>query len=136
MVAACTAAVTIATARDFARAWTRGDAAAIVRLTAPEPHYRWVSAGEPGLRAGSRAFDRRSLPAYIRLRHGQHDRLRLTRVKFNGSDTRMGAAYGHFEFDALRAADDWPAGLDHVRHGKGAIVCSLGRPVVAVWSLG
>jgi hypothetical protein len=120
----------------FARAWTRGDAAAVERLVAPEPQYRWLSVGSPGNRAGARAYDRRSLRTYIAARRAQHDRLRISRFRFNGSDVREGDGYGHFEFAAIRSSDDWPAGLDHLRSGKGAIVCTLSRPMLAVWSLG
>src|SRR6476661_2449536 len=82
----CTAAETRSVAFGFARAWTQGDLSAVKRLVAPEPHYRWVSAPPPGARSGARAFDRSSLAAFIRARHAQHERLTLTRFRFNGSD--------------------------------------------------
>jgi hypothetical protein len=132
----CTAGETRSVVFAFARAWSRGDTAAVERIVAPEPQHRWVSAGVPGLRAGSAAFNRRSLRAYIVRRHAQHDRLRLTSFKFNGSDLRGADGFGHFEFTAVRRADDWPDGLAHLRAGKGAIVCTLSRPMLAVWSLG
>ena len=124
------------TAFEFARAWTRGDVAAINRLVAPEPHFRWVSASPPGGRSGPRAFDRPSLGAFIRVRHAQHERLTLTSFKFNGSDLRGTEGFGHFEFKATRDSDDWPAEMDTLRVGKGAVICTLARPMIAVWSLG
>ena len=118
------------------RTWTRGDVTAISRLVAPEPHFRWVSASPPGGRSGARAFDRHSLGAFIRARHTQHERLTLTSFKFNGSDLRGKEGFGHFEFQATRLSDDWPASMDALRSGKGAIICTLARPMLAVWSLG
>jgi len=132
----CKASQTRAVAYAFARAWTRGDLAAVERLVAREPQYRWVSAGPPGGRSGPRAFDRRSLSTFIRTRHAQQESLRLRSFKFNGSDVRAGDGYGHFEFIAYRDANDWPQSLSHTRRGKGAIVCTLVRPMLAVWSLG
>src|SRR4051794_33464184 len=76
-VGPCKASETRAVALAFVRAWTRGDVAAVDRLVAPEPHFRWVSAPPPGGRSGTRAFDRPSLGAYIRARHAQHERLTL-----------------------------------------------------------
>jgi hypothetical protein len=69
-------------------------------------------------------------------RHEKRDRLTLTRFKFNGSDRRGNDWFGHFEFEARRVAADWPPGQEHLRNGKGAIVCTLERPMLAVWSLG
>jgi hypothetical protein len=130
----CSAADTRSVAFAFARAWTRGDVTAIKRLVAPEPHFRWVSASRA--RSGARAYDRASLGAFIRARHAQHERLTLKRFKFNGSDLRGTEGFGHFEFDVIRLSDDRPPGSDTLRAGKGAIICTLARPMIAVWSLG
>lgn len=135
-VGPCKQADTRRTAFEFARAWTRGDVAAINRLVAPEPHFRWVSASPPGGRSGPRAFDRPSLGAFIRARHAQHERLTLSSFTFNGSDLRGTEGFGHFEFRATRESDDWPAETDTLRVGKGAVICTLDRPMIAVWSLG
>jgi hypothetical protein len=135
-VGPCSAPDTRSVAFAFARAWTRGDVTAIKRLVAPEPHFRWVSASPPGARSGSRAYDRASLGAFIRARHAQHERLTLKRFKFNGSDLRGTEGFGHFEFDVVRLSDDRPTGSDTLRAGKGAIICTLARPMIAVWSLG
>ena len=132
----CTAQQTRAVAYAFAAAWTRGDLVTVERLVAREPHFRWVSAGPPGGRAGPRAFDRATLRAFIRARHARHERLTLTWFRFNGSDLREKQGFGHFEFHALRRSDDWPAQMTNSRKGKGAIICTLSRPVLAVWSLG
>jgi hypothetical protein len=132
----CTAAQTRTVVFAFARAWSRGDVVSVRRLVAPEPQFKWVSAGRPGVRSGARAFARGSLGSYIAARSTRHDRLDITRFRFNGSDVRADGGYGHFEFDAARTSDDWPTGLEHLRPGKGAIVCTLSRPMLAVWSLG
>jgi hypothetical protein len=132
----CKQAETRRTAFEFASAWTRGDVPAINRLVASEPHFRWVSASPPGGRSGQRAFDRPSVGAFIRARHAQHERLTLQSFKFNGSDLRGTEGFGHFEFEATRLSDDWPASMDSLRIGKGAIICTLARPMIAVWSLG
>jgi hypothetical protein len=62
--------------------------------------------------------------------------LTLQSFKFNGSDLRGTEGFGHFEFEAIRLSDDWPANMDSLRIGKGAIICTLARPMIAVWSLG
>ena len=132
----CKATETRALVFAFARAWTTGNVTEANRLVAPEPNYRWVSAGPPGGRSGARAFDRRSLGAFIRARHAQHERLTIKSFKFNGSDLRGKEGFGHFEFKALRNSDDQPIGVDPLHSGKGAIICTLARPMIAVWSLG
>jgi hypothetical protein len=132
----CTALQTRAVVDAFARAWNRGDVFAIGRLVAPEPQFKWISFGPPGSRSGSRAFARRSVRSYIAARATHHDRLHIKRFRFNGSDVRVDGGYGHFELDAARSSDDWPTGALHLRSGKGAIVCTLSRPMLAVWSLG
>jgi hypothetical protein len=132
----CTAAETRGVVVVFARAWTVGDLDAVRRIAAPEPHFRWVSVGPPGARFGSHATDRRSLPTYIARRHAVHDRLTIRKFRFHGSDLRGAERFGHFEFRATRTADDWPDGVDHYRTGKGAIICNLDHPVLAVFSLG
>jgi hypothetical protein len=105
-------------------------------LVAPEPHFRWVSAAPPGGRSGTQAFNRAGLVAFISARHRHHERLTLTRFKFNGSDLRGDEGFGHFEFEAARVSDDQPANANTVRPGKGAIICTLAHPMIAVWSLG
>jgi hypothetical protein len=135
-VGPCKASETRRIVFEFARAWTSGDVEAVNRLVAQEPHFRWISASPPGGRSGSRAFDRPSVGAFIRARHAQHERLTLTSFKFNGSDLRGTEGFGHFEFEAIRVSDDMPAGADSLRGGKGAIICTLARPMIAVWSLG
>lgn len=132
----CKASETRVLVFAFARARTAGNVAEANRLVAPEANYRWVSAGPPGERSGSRAFDRSSLGAFIRARHAQHERLTIKSFKFNGSDLRGSEGFGHFEFKALRKSDDRPIGADPLRVGKGAIICTLDRPMIAVWSLG
>jgi hypothetical protein len=132
----CTRTETRAVVFAFARAWTQGDLAAVERIAAPEPHFRWVSAGPPGSRFNASASYRPSLAGYIGRRHARHDRLTITTFRFHGSDLRGQERFGHFEFTATRDADDWPEGLGHTRPGKGAIICNLDHPVLAVFSLG
>jgi hypothetical protein len=135
--APCARGETRAVVGAFVRAWTQGDLATIRRLAAPEPHFRWVSSGRPGLRAGPSAFDRRSLAAYIARRHALHERLTITSFRFNGSDLRGKERFGHFALWVARDADDWPAAWsNHAKSGKGAIICNLDRPMLAVFSLG
>jgi hypothetical protein len=132
----CTAQQTRAVVVAFASAWSRGDVAAIERLVAPEPQFKWISAARPGSRFSPQAYSRASVGAYIARRAAHHDRIAIKRFQFNGSDVRDDGGYGHFEFDVIRTSDDWPTGTPHLRTGKGAIVCTLPRPVLAVWSLG
>ena len=51
-------------------------------------------------------------------------------MKINGVTA---GAYGNFEFELLRSADDLPGGPTLYR-GKGAALCSTGR--LMVWSMG
>jgi hypothetical protein len=132
----CTAAQTRRVVTAFMRAWTRGDTTASERLVAPEPLFRWVSVGWAGRRLGGRASDRATLRTYLAARYRKHDRLELRSFRFNGSDVREQHRYGHFGLTAFRDADDWPSGLGHIRPGKGAIICILPQPVIAVFSLG
>jgi hypothetical protein len=132
----CTAQQARAVVGAFARAWSHGNTAAVDRLVAPEPQFKWISFGPPGSRSGSRAYARGSLRSYIAARATRHDRLDIKRFRFNGSDVRADGGYGHFEIDAVRSSDDWPTEAPPLRPGKGAIVCTLSRPVLAVWSLG
>jgi hypothetical protein len=132
----CTAAQTRSLVYAFALAWSRGDVDAVDRLVAPEPQFKWVSAGRPGSRFSPAATYRPSLRAYILRRHGQHDRLVMRSFRFNGSDLRGSDGFGHFQFTVMRHSDDWLDGLAHKRQGKGAIVCTLPTPAIAVWSLG
>jgi hypothetical protein len=132
----CTAAQTRSLVYAFARAWSRGDVDAVDRLVAPKPQFKWVSTGRPGSRFSPAAGDRSSLRAYILRRHAKHDRLVMRSFKFNGSDLRGTDGFGHFQFAVMRHSDDWPDGLAHKRQGKGAIVCTLPTPAIAVWSLG
>jgi hypothetical protein len=132
----CTASETRGVVVEFVRAWTAGDLKAIRRLVAPEPHFLNVTVAPPGARAGHYGTDRRSLPAYIARRHGKHDRLSIATFRFHGSDLRGTERYGHFEFTATRDADDWASNFSHERRGKGAIVCNLSRPALALFVLG
>ena len=139
----CTAAETRAVVFAFARAWTTGNVAEANRLVVPEPHFRWLGAGPPGGRSGARAIDRFSLGAFIRARHKHHERLTIKTFKFHGSDLRGKEGdlrgiegLGHFEFTAVRLSDDQPSGADPLRPGKGSIICTLARPMIAVWSVG
>ena len=84
----CTAAETRATAAGFVRAWNAGDVTGADRLVAPEPVFKWFSSGAPGARFGASAYDRSSFRRYLVRRHVQHDRMRIVRFRFNGSDLR------------------------------------------------
>jgi hypothetical protein len=134
--APCTATQTRGVIGRFLKAWTRGGSAAIDRLVVREPLFRFVSVARPGARIGGRAFDRSTLTRYFRARHRQHDRVVLRSFRFHGSDLRGRHWYGHAELELTRDADDWPADLEHLRSVKSAIICSLKRPGIAVFSLG
>jgi hypothetical protein len=132
----CTAAQTRTLLVSLTRAWTRGDAAAVDRLVVREPLFRWFSVAWAGGRMGPGAFERTSLRRYIASRGRMHERIVLRSFRFHGSDVRGGHRYGHYELTAYRDADDWPSAIHHVRPGKGAIMCSLPRPGIAVFALG
>jgi hypothetical protein len=132
----CTATQARSVVIPFLRAWTRGDTTAGDRLLAPETLFRWVSVGWAGRRLGRHASNRATIRTYLAARHRKHDQVELRSFRFNGSDIRGKHGYGHFGFTAFRDADDWSPGVGHIRPGKGAIVCTLPRPVIAVFSLG
>lgn len=131
----CTPAETRSTAIEFVRAWNAGDIARADGIVAPEPVFKWFSSGRPGARFGASAYDRWSFRRYVLRRHAKHDRMRIVRFRFNGSDVRDDGGYGHFEYDIVRSADDYAHGTPFRATGKGAVNCSLPRTAIAVWSM-
>ena len=92
--------------------------------------FKWYGVtSPPGVRAFPAAVERPTLLSYFAERHAAHERLQLTNVRINGVTA---GAYGNFEFELLRSADDLPGGPRPYR-GKGAALCSTGR--LMVWSM-
>ena len=133
--APCSPADTRRVVAAFVGAWNRGDLAAVDRLIARPPVFKWFSSGAPGARIGAASANRRALLRYVAARHARHDRIRLRWFRHNGSDVRTDGRYGHFEYELERSADDWNGGAAFVAPGKGAVNCSGGRTTIAVWSM-
>ena len=117
----CTAGDGRAVVREFAGAWNRGDVAAAVRLWASEPEFQWLSSAE---RSGRRAYDRATLPSYIRSRVRAHERLRIL---------RLGAGYDPARGIVNVAGKLARGGRAH--DFKAAVVCGRGSPRLIVWSM-
>lgn len=116
----------------FVRAYDAGDLAALDRLVARGPAFRWYSSNAPGTRVGAAAYRRDTLRGYFARRHAVGDRLTLVRLHLFVS-----GGYAQFNFDARRRADDAFGGRTFSTSGKGAAVCRDGKlGPIAVFSLG
>jgi hypothetical protein len=116
--------------RTFARSYSAGRVAAINRMWAPEPRFRWFSTGAPGARLGPAAYDRRTLTGYFRARVRAHERIRVTRLRALYSRKRRVV---DFSGKLVRSADDLRVGPAH--DFKGAADCVSGRPSLIVWTM-
>ena len=125
----CSAAETRQLVVDFLSAFNAGRAVRLDRDFARAPIFKWYSTTGPGKRLGAAAYDRSSLLRYFAGRHAQRERLSLR--FWSGGGNANG--YSHFQFRVVRSARDLPATL---YEGKGAIVCSDGGNMIAVWSMG
>src|SRR2546423_231380 len=98
----CPASTQVRLVRSLVAAFNTGNAAAVDRLMAPEPAFRWFSAIGPDRRFGKEAEDRSTLRAYIRKRHRHRDHLTL--MGFGSIDEQ-----GHVDLSLLlkRRADDY-----------------------------
>ena len=128
--ARCTATATKALVRTFVRSYGEGRVAAIDRLWAPAPRFRWFSTGPPGTRLGRAAYERGTLAGYFRARVRVHERIALIRL-VAGYDPRRNLV--HFSGKLVRRADDLRARPP--QDFKGAADCVAGRPTLIVWSM-
>jgi hypothetical protein len=87
----------------------------------------WYTVGPPQARPYARS--RQTLVAYFSARHAQHERLRITSIKYNGTS---GQSFGNFEFRLVRTADD--IGPQTVE-GKGSAFCRSGPGQLFVWAM-
>jgi hypothetical protein len=127
----CSPAQTRASITRFVTAFNAGNRKALQAAWAGKLSFKWYGVTtEPGLRSMEAAAQRSTLMSYFGQRHAAHERLQLTKVKVNGVSA---GAYGNFEFELLRSADDL-AGGPQLYRGKGASLCSTGRLIV--WSMG
>ena len=128
--AGCTADVTKALIRKFARNYSLGRVSVIDRLWAPEPRFYWFSSGPPGARLGPPAYVRATLASYFRSRVRRHERIRLTEVRARYDPRRK---IVNFSGKLVRSADDLPPRPP--TDFKGAADCVSGRPALIVWSM-
>ncbi len=127
----CDPAQTRAVIARFVTAFNAGNRKALNETWVDKLSFKWYGVtSPPGLRPFQAAVQRSTLLAYFAGRHAAHERLQLTRVKVNSVTA---GAYGNFEFELLRSADDIASGPTLYR-GKGAATCSTGR--LLVWSMG
>ena len=127
---ACTADTTKALIRGFVRNYSAGRVAVINRMWAPEPQFRWFSAGKPGARLGPPAYVRSTLARYFRSRIRLHERLRLTELRARYDPwTKI----VNFSGKVVRSADDIRPRPP--QDFKGAADCVSGRPTLIVWSM-
>ena len=127
----CSPAQTRAVITRFVTAFNAGNRKALNEAWVNRLSFKWYGVtSPPGLRAFPASVERSTLLSYFAERHAAHEQLQLTKVKINGVTA---GAYGNFEFELLRSADDVPGGPRTYR-GKGAALCSSGR--LMVWSMG
>ena len=127
----CSPAQTRAVITRFVTAFNAGNRKAVNETWVNKVSFKWYGVtSPPGMRTPDAALQRATLLPYFAERHAAHERLVLTKVKVNGVTA---GAYGNFEFELLRNADDLPDGPQPYR-GKGAVTCSTGR--LMVWSMG
>ena len=127
----CSPAQMRAVIARFVTAFNVGNRKALNDTWVDKLSFKWYGVtSAPGLRPFPDAVQRSTLLAYFAERHAAHERLQLTKVKVNGVTA---GAYGNFEFELLRSADDL-TGSPKLYRGKGAATCSTGR--LMVWSMG
>jgi hypothetical protein len=124
----CPASTQVRLVRSLVAAFNTGNAAAVDRLVAPEPAFRWFSAIGPDHRLGKRAEDRSTLRAYIRVRHRHRDHLTL--MGFGSIDEQ-----GHVDLSLVlkRRADDYRP--PNPIRAKQDSVCPSGHAWLVVWSM-
>jgi hypothetical protein len=126
----CTANATRVLIHSFARNYSAGRVAAINRMWAPEPRFRWFSSGKPGARLGPAAYARSTLARYFRSRVRVHERLRLTELRARYERQRN---IVNFFGKLVRSADDIQPRPP--QDFKGAADCESGGPTLIVWSM-
>ena len=127
----CSPPETRAAITRFVTAFNGGNRKALNEAWVNRLSFKWYGVtSPPGVRTMEAAARRSTLLPYFAERHAAHERLHLTKVKVNGVTA---GAYGNFEFELLRTADDLPGG-PRLYRGKGAVTCSTGR--LMVWSMG
>lgn len=125
----CTAGEIRAVAVRLLRSYNAADKAGLRRVLADPGDFRWFTVEDRAHGETFGAYNPRAVLSYAARRHRAHDRLRLVSFTFNGHN----ASFGHFEFEVLRSADD----LAPIRYsGKGAALCTVEPPVIAVWAMG
>ena len=108
----------------FVTAFNAGNRKALNEAWVNKLSFKWYGVtSPPGMRTLAAAVQRSTLLPYFAERHAAHERLQLTKVKVNGVTA---GAYGNFEFELLRSADDLPGG-PRLYRGKGAATV-LDRP--------
>ena len=117
----CSPAQTRAVITRFVTAFNVGNRKALNEAWVNKLSFKWYGVtSPPGVRAIQAAVQRSTLLSYFAERHAAHERLRLTKVKVNGVTA---GAYGNFEFELLRSADDLPDGPTALpRQGRGTVL--------------
>ncbi|HEY7731324.1 MAG TPA: hypothetical protein VH950_10515 [Gaiellaceae bacterium] len=125
--ARCDVAALRATLAAFVQAYNRGDLRTLNRVFASEPRFKAFSSG------GAARGNRGALIDHLRRRHERGDRLSALTYRFNGYETERDL--GHFQFEALRRADDLVGGRRFEVAGKGALDCAAPPVTIALMLL-
>jgi hypothetical protein len=121
----CTAARSARLVHSLVSAFNAGNVAAVDRIVATEPAFKWFSVVGPtsaSRRLGAAAHDRSTLGSYVRLRHRHHER--WTHVTVKGV---VGLA-----LTLDRRADDVPL---RKAVGKAEVICTGQTARIIVWSI-
>jgi hypothetical protein len=131
--ARCDVAAAQSTLTAFVRAYNRGDLRRLNRLFSRDA-FRWYSALGPDRRLRGAKQNRDTLIPYFRRRHLQGDRLEVTSFRFNGYERERDV--GHFEWEALRRANDIRDGSSVNVDAKGALDCTKPPVTIALLFVG
>jgi hypothetical protein len=116
----------------FLSAFNAGDYMKLDSLFAFPPAFKWFSSGPPGRRIGAASMRRRSLIAYFRRRHANHDHMSLSALQVSeGAPHSTGLS-----FELRRSAADFRRGRPFWVSGKAALICHGDHAKFIVISIG
>ncbi len=105
----------------FVSSFNAGKYTDLQTIFAAEPDFMWHAVAPPYGRVAARSFNRATLDAYFRARHGKREVLKLVTFNFASTHERDGALLANFNGTLARKAND----LRLERRGfKAALRCS------------
>lgn len=90
----------------FLASFNTGKYGVLQTMFAAEPDFMWHSVAPPYGRVSARAYNRATLDAYFRARHGKREVLKLTKFNFAFTDERAGTLTANFNGTLTRMAND------------------------------